>query len=120
MFTNPLLLSLSSNFAKAYETDNLNKLVEISINQDHDLVIYNQQEQEVEVLKKELLKSIVGKSVMNYDKNKNIYSKTNQDYYIKQFQKIGSSAKTVFSFVFFFFFLDQFWFGAREAYGIML
>ena len=51
---------LSSNFAKAYETDNLNKLVEISANQDHDLMIYNQQEQEVGVVtKKELLKSIV-------------------------------------------------------------
>jgi hypothetical protein len=51
---------LSSNFAKAYETDNLNKLVEISANQDHDLMIYNHQEQEVGVVtKKELLKSIV-------------------------------------------------------------
>ena len=31
---------------------------------------------------------------MNYDKEIKIFVKTNPDYYIKQFQKIGSSAKT--------------------------
>ena len=49
-----------TNLSKAYETDNLNKLVEISANDDHDLIIYNQQEQQVGIItKKELLKSII-------------------------------------------------------------
>lgn len=51
---------LSKNFSRAYETDNLNKLVEISANQDHDLMIYNQQGQAVGVVtKKQLLQSLV-------------------------------------------------------------
>lgn len=51
---------ISKKFSKAYETDNLNKLVEISADQDCDLMIYNQQEQEVGVVtKKQLLKSII-------------------------------------------------------------
>lgn len=57
---------------------------------------------------------------MNYDKEIKIFVKTNPDYYIKQFQKIGSSAKTVFSFNFFAALLGPVWFGARSLWNYAL
>ena len=45
---------------KVYEDDNLNRLVEVSVNHDHDLIIYNRQDQKVGYVKRQdLLRSIV-------------------------------------------------------------
>ena len=45
---------------KVYEDDNLNRLVEVSVNHDQDLIIYNRQDQKVGYVKKQdLLRSIV-------------------------------------------------------------
>ncbi len=54
---------------------------------------------------------------MNYDKEIAKFVKTNPDYYIKQFQKIGNSAKTVISFNVFASLLGPIWFGARSLWN---
>ena len=54
---------------------------------------------------------------MNYDKEIAKFVKTNPEYYIKQFQKIGNSSKTVISFNFFAALLGPIWFGARSLWN---
>lgn len=54
---------------------------------------------------------------MNYDKEIAKFVKTNPDYYIEQFQRIGNSSKTVISFNFFAAILGPVWFGARSLWN---
>ena len=57
---------------------------------------------------------------MNYDKEIKTFVKTNPDYYIRQFQKIGNSTKTVISFNLFAALFGPVWFGARSLWNYAL
>ena len=57
---------------------------------------------------------------MNNDKEIRKFVKTNSDYYIGQFQKIGNSSKLVISFNFFAALFGPIWFGARNLWNYAL
>jgi glycine betaine/proline transport system permease protein len=57
---------------------------------------------------------------MNYEKDISTFVKVNQNYYVKEFNKIGNSAKLIFSFNIFAAIFGPLWFGARSIWGYAL